>query len=244
MKKLRTVVQYECVTSFKYIWIFYAVVFAVIAVISAIIFLVEGSLELVGTNCLEVNSLVYVGILGALGFKEDFRMLIQNGFTRTYIFLATLSLFGFVAGILALVDTIVGRGLHTLLPGGYDSVFGALYGYQYSPVLNWLWLFLVYLTVCCLFYLAILVINRLGKVSSLTLGIVLAMVIVLVLPVVFRFLLPDRVTEQIRRFLMGAMGFPRGGEVNLLFPILFFMAVFLLLGTASYLVIRRAELKA
>ena len=244
MKKLRTVVQYECVTSFKYIWIFYAVVFAVIAVISAIIFLVEGSLELVGTNCLEVNSLVYVGILGALGFKEDFRMLIQNGFTRTYIFLATLSLFGFVAGILALVDTIVGRGLHTLLPGGYDSVFGALYGYQYSPVLNWLWLFLVYLTVCCLFYLAILVINRLGKVSSLTLGIVLAMVIVLVLPVVFRFLLPRRVTEQIRRFLMGAMGFPRGGEVNLLFPILFFMAVFLLLGTASYLVIRRAELKA
>lgn len=87
-------------------------------------------------------------------------------------------------------------------------------------------------------------INRLGKVSSLTLGIVLAMVIVLVLPVVFRFLLPGRVTEQIRRFLMGAMGFPRGGEVNLLFPILFFMAVFLLLGTASYLVIRRAELKA
>ena len=86
MKKLRMVVQYECVTSFKYIWIFYAVVFAVIAVISAIIFLVEGSLELVGTNCLEVNSLVYVGILGALGFKEDFRMLIQNGFTRTYIF--------------------------------------------------------------------------------------------------------------------------------------------------------------
>lgn len=244
MKKLRMVVQYECVTSFKYIWIFYAVVFAVIAVISAIIFLVEGSLELVGTNCLEVNSLVYVGILGALGFKEDFRMLIQNGFTRTYIFLATLSLFGFVAGILALVDTIVGRGLHTLLPGGYDSVFGALYGYQYSPVLNWLWLFLVYLTVCCLFYLAILVINRLGKVSSLTLGIVLAMVIVLVLPVVLRFLLPGRVTEQIRRFLMGAMGFPRGGEVNLLFPILFFMAVFLLLGTASYLVIRRAELKA
>ncbi|HIS26882.1 MAG TPA: hypothetical protein IAA57_08330 [Candidatus Pullilachnospira intestinigallinarum] len=243
MKKLRTVVQYECATSFKYIWIFYAVVFAVIAVISAIIFLVEGSMEQVGTNCLEMNSLVYVGILGALGFKEDFRMLIQNGFTRTYIFLATLSLFGFVSGILALVDTIVGRSLHALLPGGYDSVFGSIYGYEYSPVLNWLWLFLVYLTVCCLFYLVILVINRLGKVSSVTLGVALAMVIVLVLPAVFRFLLPAGAAGQMRRFLMGAMGFPRGGGVNLLFPLLFFLAVFLLLGAASYLVIRRAELK-
>ena len=109
--------------------------------------------------------------------------------------------------------------------------------------LNWLWLFLVYLTVCCLFYLVILVINRLGKVSSVTLGVALAMVIVLVLPAVFRFLLPAGAAGQMRRFLMGAMGFPRGGGVNLLFPLLFFLAVFLLLGAASYLVIRRAELK-
>ena len=69
MKKLRQVVWYECATSFKYIWIFYGVMLAVLAVISAIIFMVTGSLEQIGISGLETNSLIYVGILGALGFK-------------------------------------------------------------------------------------------------------------------------------------------------------------------------------
>ena len=82
MKKLGTAIYYECATSFKYIWIFYAVIFAVIASVAAVIFMGTGSMEHVGTNAMEINSMVYVGILGALGFKEDFKMLIQNGFTR------------------------------------------------------------------------------------------------------------------------------------------------------------------
>ena len=242
MKKLNTLIQYECTTSFKYIWLFYAIEYAIVLLIYVIVAVLTGDPKNAGTNCLEMNTFIYVGILGALGYSEDFKMMIQNGFTRKYIFTASFVMFAFIGGIMSLVDTVTGNLLHYFLPN-YSSLFGVIYGYG-DILPNWLWLFLVYLTVCCLFYLAILVINRLGKVSSLTLGIVLAMVIVLVLPVVFRFLLPGRVTEQIRRFLMGAMGFPRGGDVNLLFPILFFMAVFLLLGTASYLVIRRAELKA
>ena len=49
----------------------------------------SGSFENVGTNCLEINTLFFVSILGALGFKEDFKTLIQNGFTRKYIFKAS-----------------------------------------------------------------------------------------------------------------------------------------------------------
>lgn len=243
MKKLRQVVWYECATSFKYIWIFYGVMLAVLAVISAIIFMVTGSLEQIGISGLETNSLIYVGILGALGFKEDFRMLIQNGFTRTYIFLASFGMFSFVSGILALVDTVVGRSLHALLPGGYVSVFGEIYGYQHSPLLNWLWLFLVYLAVCGLFYLVVLVCNRLGKTLALTLGITLALAAVLAFQTVVRFLLPAKAADRVAAFWLGAMGFPQGGGVNLLFPVLFFGVVVLILGAASYLVIRRAQLK-
>lgn len=86
MKKLGTVIRYECVTSFKYIWVFYICVFAAISVISAIIYISTGDMEKIGTNGLELNSMIYVGILGVFGFKEDFKMLIQNGFTRKYIF--------------------------------------------------------------------------------------------------------------------------------------------------------------
>ena len=85
MKNMKSIIQYECMTSFKYIWIFYAIQYAIVAFITIIIGLAMGTFEDVGTNCLEINTLVYIGILGVLGFKEDFKMLIQNGFTRKYI---------------------------------------------------------------------------------------------------------------------------------------------------------------
>ena len=109
----------------------YICVFAAISVISAIIYISTGDMEKIGTNGLELNSMIYVGILGVFGFKEDFKMLIQNGFTRKYIFLATLSLFAFTSAIMAAVDTIVGNALHAVA-SGYFSLFGGLYGYEHS----------------------------------------------------------------------------------------------------------------
>ena len=90
MKTLKSIIQYECMTSFKYIWIFYAIQYAIVGLITITIGLVMGTFEDVGTNCLELNTLVYISILGVLGFKEDFKMLIQNGFTRKYIYILQL----------------------------------------------------------------------------------------------------------------------------------------------------------
>lgn len=69
MKKLKAVVQYECMTSFKYIWVFYAIQYAFVALIMLIIGISMGTFEEIGTSLLEINSLIYVGILGALGFS-------------------------------------------------------------------------------------------------------------------------------------------------------------------------------
>ena len=92
MKNLKSIIQYECMTSFKYIWIFYAIQYAIVGLITITIGLIMGTFEDVGTNCLEINTLVYISILGVLGFKEDFKMLIQNGFTRKYIYIATIAM--------------------------------------------------------------------------------------------------------------------------------------------------------
>ncbi|MFR2372122.1 MAG: hypothetical protein ACLS8T_31445 [Anaerobutyricum sp.] len=71
MNKLKSIIQYECMTSFKYIWIFHAIQYAIVGLITLIIGIVSGSFN-VGTNCLEINTLFFVSILSALGFKEDF----------------------------------------------------------------------------------------------------------------------------------------------------------------------------
>lgn len=108
MKKLRILIQYECMTSFKYIWLFYAIMYAIVLLIYIMVSAITGDPETAGTSCLEMNTFIYVGILGALGYSEDFKMMIQNGFTRKYIFAATLSMFAFIGGIMSFVDTVMG----------------------------------------------------------------------------------------------------------------------------------------
>ena len=82
MNKLKSIIQYECMTSFKYIWIFYAIQYAIVGLITLIIGIVSGSFENVGTNCLEINTLFFVSILGALGFIEDNKTLHTQGRAR------------------------------------------------------------------------------------------------------------------------------------------------------------------
>lgn len=240
MKKLGIVIQYECVTSFKYIWLFYAIEYAIVLLISVVIAICTGSMEHVGSNCLEINTMIYAAVLGVLGFHEDFKMLIQNGFTRRYIYLATVSMFAFISGIMALVDTVMGNALHYFL-NGYFSVYGALYGYYYFFV-NWIWLLLLYMVVCSLLYLVGLVVNRYGKRILLYLGVVL-LGLVLFVTAMFRYILPGETVRSVTKFLAGAMGFMSDGTKQLGLPLmtLFLIAVVLELG--AYAVIRRTELK-
>ena len=121
MKKLRILIQYECMTSFKYIWLFYAIMYAIVLLIYIMVSAITGDSETAGTSCLEMNTFIYVGILGALGYSEDFKMMIQNGFTRKYIFAATLSMFAFIGGIMSFVDTVMGNLLHYFVPN-YSSL--------------------------------------------------------------------------------------------------------------------------
>lgn len=169
-------------------------------------------------------------------------MLIQNGFTRKYIFLATLSLFAFTSAIMAAVDTIVGNALHAVA-SGYFSLFGGLYGYEHSFFLNWLWLFLAYMLVCCLLYLSILIINKIGKVASIYLAIGLGLTVVLIIPALLKFVLPEDFAEAAITFAVKAIGFVAEGAVNFLYPIMSLLLIAGILSIGSYLIIRRTELK-
>ena len=239
MKNMKSIIQYECMTSFKYIWIFYAIQYAIVAFITIIIGLAMGTFEDVGTNCLEINTLVYIGILGVLGFKEDFKMLIQNGFTRKYIFIATISMFCFISGTMALIDTIAGNLMY-YFNNQYSSVYGGIYGYD-NIFMNWLWLFLLYITFCCLLYLIILLINKVGKIISIYLGVVLGGIVLLIMAL-FRYVFTGEVVHNIVEFLMKAMGVMSDGTINIAFPVITLFVIVAILGAGSYAIIRNAEL--
>lgn len=240
MKKLKSVIQYECATSFKYIWLFYGIQYAFVTLITLILAISAGTFEDIGTNTLEINTLVYVGVLGVLGYNQDFKMLLQNGFTRKVIFGATFSMFCFISGTMAFIDTIVGNLLH-YFNDDYSSLYSGIYGYD-NIFMNWLWLFLVYVLVCCLLYLAILVINKVGKTISIYLGVALGGIVLIVIAL-FRYVFSAETIRNIFEFLTKAMGFMTDGTINYLLPALALLLLITVLGSCSYAIIRRTELK-
>lgn len=44
-----------------------------------------------------------------MGFKSDFKMLIQNGFTRKYIFISTMAVMSFMSIVGSVIDTLLAK---------------------------------------------------------------------------------------------------------------------------------------
>ena len=244
MTKLKSAVLYEYLTKVRAIGIFYLIQYLIVALIFAIVAICTEGKE-TGSNALEFSSVVFVSVvfvsvIGVLGYKEDFKALLQNGYTRKYIFGATVCMFTLLAGTLALIDTVIGNSLH-YFNDNYFTLYGGIYGYG-NVFANWLWLTALYLMFCSLFYLAVLVINRVGKTVSLLIGVVVCSIILLVIAL-FQFVFPDELVSKTWEFMMKAMGFMGDGTTNLFFPVLSFLVIGVVFGIGSYAVIRRTELR-
>lgn len=240
MKKLTAIIRYECTTSFKYIWIFYAILLGVVLLLSVITGIGSGHFVKTSTNCLELNTLIYVGVLGVMGFQEDFKMLLQNGFTRKYIFIASLIMFAFISGTMALVDTVLAHLLHNFTEN-YSSLYGNLYGYG-NYVMNWLWLTLLYTATCTLLYLGVLLINRYGKRFCICLYALLGSLFLIIIAL-FRFVFSQEIVHNTLQVITKAAGFMADGTINYMNPLLTLCSIVILLSAISFLVIRRTELR-
>lgn len=239
MRKWKMAVWYECATKMRAMGIFYAIQYT-IAVIITVLLMAGLRTDNVGYSGFEVSSIVFVCIMGVFGFQEDYKALIQNGFTRRYIFLATLGMFAAMCGLMALIDTATGNLLHAF-NSHYVAVFGNLYGYG-RFLSNWLWLTAVYLMACSASYLVVLVIHRAGKVCTLLIGTALGSMALLVLTLL-RFVASPEFIAKLAQFVMNAMGFMNDGTVCVWMPIATFLLAVGVLSLGSYLLIRRSELK-
>ncbi len=239
MNKLKSAVLYEYSTKIKAMGIFYLIQYLIVALIFAIVAICTEGNE-TGSNTLEFSSVVFVSVIGVLGYKEDFKALIQNGYTRKYIFGATICMFTLLAGTMALIDTIIGNYIH-LFNSNYFTLYSSLYGFG-NVFTNWLWLTALYLMFCSLFYFAVLVINRVGKTVSLLIGVGVCSIILLVIAL-FQFVFSDEFARKTVEILLKAMGFMSDGTIILSFPILSFLVIGVIFGIGSYAVICRTELR-
>lgn len=238
MNKLKSAITYGCLTKIRPLLIFYLVEYGLFALVTAVVVLCTGNF-MPNTSGAEMSSAVCVGILGALSFREDFKVFLQNGFTRGYIFLSTFCSFLLMSAAMALIDTLLGNVLHHFI--NYITIFGTVYGYG-DLFFNWLLLTFMYVMFCSILYLSSLVINKVGKTTSLLIGVGIAGVILLI-AALFRFVFSPELVGMIGRFVMNAFGFMNDGTVELIFPILTFLSIGAVFGLGSYALIRYTELK-
>ena len=70
------------------------------------------------------------------------------------------------------------------------------------------------------------------------------LVIVLFIPALFAFVLPDAFTGRVIRSILKIAGFMENGTINFLYPLLFLLTMCGIFYVCAYLVIRRTELKS
>lgn len=242
MKKLGTVIRYECVTSIKYLCIFYLALAAVVSILYGIHYFLTNDLS-GGMNCLEMNTMIFLGILGILQLHEDFRMLMQNGFTRSYFFLGTISLFAFISCMMSLVDTIAANVLRSLTGGSYSTFFGSLYGYGHPAVLSWLWLFLIYMLVCSLTFFFSLAASNLSKKMALFAGVILAASLFGGISLLFGSSALESQKDRLIMLAVKSFGFMEDGTIRLIYPFMLLTVFAGILVVFSWLIMRRTELK-
>ncbi len=242
MKKLQTAIRYECLTSVKYIWTFYTIMLSSVAVVFITLKLCLGNSDNINMSALENSSIIYIGILGIMGFKEDFKMLIQNGFTRKYIFISTITMFMFMSATLALLDTFVGLAMPLMIPD-YRTLFGLVYSYKNQYLINWFLLFLTYTFVSSVTYFLVVLFNKIGKIFFISFIIALGMFLGFILPLLFVYVIPENVVQNIFTFLSRIAGFTANGTINYLYPIASLIITSGIFGGLTYLILRRTELK-
>lgn len=234
---LKASIGYQLRSSGKALAIFYGVIYAIIAVAAIVAVSTDGQLGVAG---LETSTTVFMGFLGVFTFSEDFRFLIQNGYSRKSMLRSFLCQFAVVSLLAAAIDVLNSR---LLLPlWGYRSTFTQLYGQSQLPGLIWqlLWGCSLYFAIATITYFMAALYQRLGRLQRLLFMLILPLAVLVLFPVLDFQLLGGTATRWLLKVLSQALGFAEGG-LQMGLPVLFFLAISAVFSVFSYLATRRAS---
>ena len=221
----------------------------VMAFIWGVRFILHSTLgDAVRVNGLELSALISLFVMGITLFSAGLRFGLINGVSRRTVFtgflLSSLVTGGIVAvfsTLMMLVDTLCFQEVAygSLMFGGLIEMFGLEIGAS---------ALLVYLTVAFVLYLSAMLLGypiagvfyRLGRVGRVVWAAGLPIGLCLVVPAIVS-LLPAPIQQKIGAAFLGMLNFLAASPLNML---LFGLILSALCAAASWLLLRRAPLKA
>ena len=230
MHKFMSIFKYQLTSSFKTISIFYISFYSTLA----FLLLIFPDLMFGGLDILTVLLISFLFI----GIVSDFRTFLQNGFTRKYFHLSSLSLFAVVSIFLSIVETIIYNIFHNF-SSQYESLYTLTYGYD-GTLVYILTLLLSYMLIFSVIYFAVILWYKIGgrKFTYILLAFVVAIVLVNAL-----YSSNPTVGNAIRTFLHWAIGITSSGDISHLVPLSIITILIGIFASISYLIIRRLDLK-
>ncbi len=242
--------KFQVFTVLKSMGIYYAI-FTGMTLLSIIIFAlsVSSSSGNFGINySLDFSTIIFLGVISATAFTEDFKMFMQNGFSRKKILVSTLMTFGIVSLICTTINSIFPLIFSALK---LDEILSITLGFDdrvnfLSIILNFVQNFAVMAVV----YALAVFIKRLGKLIGFSILIFIAFLFIFGIPITLSYF-PAEVGDQVFTFISGLLGFTYAsspdGSSQIMFnaspQIITLLCASVVFNVISYLCIRKLPLE-
>lgn len=213
-------------------------------------------------NGMDMATLIFLFVSGVVCFRESFLMLMQNSVSRKTIFISRILATLTFAGGMAVGDKII-LLLGKLFTGGSTNItFNSLFEQIYSPtfvyeqinsapfvmenpflkhIIMLVFSFLFYLLMFALGYFISVVFFRSNKVGRVALGAGIPVGLFVLYPIIDFSLFGGKISMSIVKFMDFSLGITTGNPYAALIS---FTIGFILLSMLSWLVMRKAAVKA
>lgn len=235
--RLTNAFKYQMLTLIQSMGIYYVIILFIRLL--GMFFAMQSDSGDIGMSALEVNTLLFMIILGVLSYLEDSRFLVQNGYSRKSLMKIYIMQFLLCAFMLSLLDVIIAKGTTLILP--YESIFTQIYGSGQTFISQFIWYFTLYLLGGMISFFFTVLFERLDKKKRIIYLFGIPFILVMLAIIIDIYIIDHALSIAALDLLTTIMGF--AGTINLYAPILTFTVLFAIFTIFAYLMICRAAIQ-
>lgn len=232
MNKLMKATKYTLYYSLLYTLIFYGIFIGLDLFFSIMDFLINGNFEMPEVSVFQ--SSVFLAILATLKLNSDFKLLIQNGYNRLYIFLSSIIRNIILCLLTPIFEIILIKTIFN------DRSLNALLSFYKT---NNLFLIIFYVFAINMLFCSIsTILTRIFSLVGMKLRIVLIILSTYLLMMIIggiSYVFNDKFIAFVK-FIIGQQN---PNSPNILIPTAIFLSISILLNAISYLFVRRMQIK-
>lgn len=235
--RLANAFKYQILTLIQSMGIYYVIIL-LIRLVGMFIAVHSGTND-IGMSALEVNTFVFMAILGVMSYLEDSKFFVQNGYSRKSLMKLYIMQFLLCACMLSIFDVLMAKGIESFFP--YKSLFTQLYGNGHTVILQFIWYFTLYLFGGMISFFFTVLFDRLDKKKRMIFLLGIPLVLFTLVPILDIYVLENAISIALLDILTTLMGF--AGTIHLYAPILTFTGLFMTFTAFAYMTMRRAAIR-